>query len=278
MKRLFILFTLSLLPLVGSASALKERQLAQAILSAKNNPAAKGLAIARMADYRDNGWIDSEAKMKMTLKNRHGGTSIRYLRVRSMEVRGDGDKGLSIFDRPRDVKGTAVLTWSHALKPDHQWIYLPALRRVKRISSRNKSGPFMGSEFAYEDIASQELEKYRYRYLRDERYNGKDCYVVERYPAYRYSGYKRMITWIDKKHFNPQKVVYYDRKNYLLKTLEFNDYKSYNVNGKNFFRANEMFMQNHQTGKSTTLKWEFYRFKRGFTKRDFDKSTLKRLR
>jgi outer membrane lipoprotein-sorting protein len=277
MKRLFIFFTLSLLPLVGSATALKEQQLAQAILSAKNAK-AKGLAIARMTDYRDNGWIDSEAKMKMTLKNRYGRKSTRNVRVRSMEVPGDGDKGLSIFDTPRDVKGTAVLTWSHALKPDHQWMYLPALRRVKRISSRNKSGPFMGSEFAYEDIASQELEKYSYRYLRDGRYEGKDCYVVQRKPKYRYSGYKRMITWIDKKHFNPQKVIYFDRKNSRLKTLTFQNYKSYNVNGKNFWRAEKMFMQNHQTGKSTELKYNSYRFNRRFTKRDFDKSTLKRYR
>jgi hypothetical protein len=277
MKRLFILFTLSLLPLAGSASALKERQLAQKILYAKTAK-AKGFAIAEMADYRDNGWIDSEAEMEMTLKNRYGQTSTREVRVRSMEVPGDGDKGLSIFDTPLDVKGTAVLTWSHAIRPDHQWIYLPALRRVKRISSRNKSGPFMGSEFAYEDIASQELDKYRYRYLRDERYKGKDCYVIVRYPAYRYSGYRRMITWIDKKDFNPQKVDYYDRKNSPLKTLTFNYYKSYNVNGKNFWRADEMFMQNHQTKKSTLLRWESYKFKRGFTKRDFDKSTLKRLR
>ncbi len=277
MKRLFILHILTLVPLIGSASVLEQQRLAQAIATAKTAQ-AKGFAIAQMVDYRDNGWKDSEAKMKMTLKNRYGRTSTRYLRVRSMEVPGDGDKGLSIFDRPRDVKGTAVLTWSHSLKPDHQWIYLPALRRVKRISSRNKSGPFMGSEFSYEDIASQELDKYRYRYLRSQRYKGKDCYVIVRYPAYKYSGYKRMITWIDKRHFNPQKVDYYDRKNYRLKTLQFNNYKSYLVKGKNFWRPSEMFMQNHQTGKSTVLKWESYRFNRRFTKRNFDKSTLKRLR
>jgi len=277
MKRLFILHILTLLPLIGSATVLEQQRLAQAIATAKNAQ-AKGLAIARMADYRNNGWKDSEAKMQMTLKNRHGRTSTRYLRVRSMEVPGDGDKGLSIFDRPRDVKGTAVLTWSHSLKPDHQWMYLPALRRVKRISSRNKSGPFMGSEFSYEDIASQELDKYRHSYLRRERYKGKDCYVIVRYPAYRYSGYKRLITWIDTKHFNPQKVVYYDRKNSRLKTLEFKKYKSYLVNGKNFWRPGAMFMQNHQTGKSTLLKYKFYRFNRRFTKRNFDKSTLKRLR
>lgn len=253
--------------------------LADDIASAKT-PQAKGLAIAQMAEDRNTGWQDSEAEMVMILRNRQGRTSTRYVRTRSMEVPGDGDKGLSIFDRPRDVKGTAVLTWSHALKADHQWIYLPALKRVKRISSKNKSGPFMGSEFAYEDISSQEVDKYTYKYMREETLNGKKCYVIERYPAYKYSGYTVQVMWIDKKDFNPQKIVFYDRKRKrnLLKTLTFKEYKSYSVRGKIFWRANEFFMQNHQTGKTTSLKWKNYQFSKGFTKRDFDKNTLKRVR
>ena len=181
-------------------------------------PEQKGLAISVEADRRDSGWDDSEAQMVMTLRNRQGQQSIRQVRVKNKEVDGDGDKGLSIFDQPRDVKGTAVLTWSHSLKPDDQWIFLPALKRVKRISSKNKSGPFMGSEFAYEDIASQEVDKYQHVYLRDEKANGLDCYVVERRPKYKYSGYTRQHIWIDKQHYRPQKIDYYDRKNALLKT------------------------------------------------------------
>ena len=134
----------------------------------------KGLAIAIEADKRDEGFGDSTANMTMELKNKQGDTSIRYIRIKTLEVIGDGDKSMSIFDKPADVKGTAFLTFSHAIKPDEQWLYLPALKRVKRINSKNKSGPFMGSEFAYEDIASQEVEKYTYKYLRDESLNGID--------------------------------------------------------------------------------------------------------
>ena len=85
----------------------------------------------------------------MTLKNRNGQTSTRFIRIRTLEVEGDGDKSLSIFDEPADVKGTVMLTYAHGLEPDDQWLYLPALKRVKRINSRNKSGPFMGSTFAF---------------------------------------------------------------------------------------------------------------------------------
>ncbi|HSJ48359.1 MAG TPA: outer membrane lipoprotein-sorting protein, partial [Gammaproteobacteria bacterium] len=112
-------------------------------------PEERGLAIAREADRRDQGWGDSSASMAMILRNSQGDESHRQVRVRNLEVEGDGDKTLTIFDEPLDVKGTALLTYSHKTGPDDQWLYLPSLARVKRISSRNKSGPFMGSEFAY---------------------------------------------------------------------------------------------------------------------------------
>ena len=160
-------------------------------------PEEKGLAIAEEMDHRDRGWGDQRADLVMTLRNRQGQESRRALRVSTLEVDGDGDKSLTVFDSPRDVKGTAFLSFTHAAKPDDQWLYLPALKRVKRISSANKSGPFMGSEFAYEDLASQEVDKYRYKWLRDETLDGRRTMVLERYPEYPHSGYTRQIAWID---------------------------------------------------------------------------------
>jgi hypothetical protein len=235
----------------------------------------KGLAIAKEADKRDTGWGDQTAKLKMILRNRHGEESIREVRNKSLEVEGDGDKAQSIFDSPHDVKGTAFLSHTHALKPDDQWLYLPALKRVKRISSNNKSGPFMGSEFAYEDIASQEVEKYTYKYLRDEAIDGRPCFVVERYPAYKHSGYTRLVTWVDKEMYQPLKVEFYDRKGELLKTLTQSDYKQYL---DKFWRPGKMAMINHQTQKSTDIFWQDYKFGNGLSNRDFDRNSLKRAR
>ena len=235
----------------------------------------KGLAIAVEADKRDEGFGDSTANMTMELRNKQGDSSTRYIRIKTLEVIGDGDKSMSIFDEPADVKGTAFLTFSHAIKPDEQWLYLPALKRVKRINSKNKSGPFMGSEFAYEDIASQEIEKYTYKYLRDETLNGIDCFVIERYPAYEHSGYTRQVVWINKAEYRPEKVVFYDRKNSLLKTLTYDGYQQYL---DKFWRADQMNMENHQTGKSTTLTWSNYQFRTGLEDRDFNKNSLKRAR
>ncbi len=242
---------------------------------AAQTPEEKGLEIAVEADRRDTGFHDSTASMKMLLRNKQGDESSRDIRVRTLEQENDGDKSLTIFDSPADVKGTAFLSFTHKSGPDDQWLYLPALKRVKRIASRNKSGPFMGSEFAYEDLSSQEVEKYTYKYLRDESCDGLECFVIERDPVDKYSGYTRQVVWIDKTEYRPQKIVYYDRKNSLLKTLTFNDYQQFL---DRYWRAHDMFMVNHQTGKSTRLTWRNYKFKTGLTERDFNRNVLKRVR
>ena len=238
-------------------------------------PKEKGFAIALETDNRDKGWEDSSASMRMVLRNRHGQESVREIRVVNLEMESDGDKGLTVFDEPRDIKGTAFLSYSHALVPDEQWIYLPALKRVKRISSSNKSGPFMGSEFAYEDISSFEIPKYDYLYLRDEVFEGNNCYVLELRPQYQYSGYTKSHVWIDKKEYRNQKVEYYDRKNSLLKVQRFTDYQLYLGQ---YWRAHTMTMDNKQNGKSTTLYWTDFKFKTGLTSADFKKNDLKRQR
>lgn len=235
----------------------------------------KGRAIAIESDNRDKGWADSSADMKMVLRNRHGKESTRKIRVTNLEMENDGDKGLTVFDHPRDVKGTAFLSYSHSLVPDEQWIYLPALKRVKRISSSNKSGPFMGSEFAYEDISSFEIPKYSYLYLRDEVLDGQDCFVLELRPQYKHSGYTKSIVWIDKEEYRTQRIDYYDRKDSLLKTQRFKDYKQYLGQ---YWRAHTQTMENQQNGKSTTLYWDNFQFKTGLTEKDFEKNDLKRQR
>lgn len=235
----------------------------------------RGIAIAEEADRRNSGFGDFTAELTMVLRNRHGEENIRELRNRTLEVDGDGDKMLVIFDRPRDVKGTAFLTFSHPTDADDQWIYLPALRRVKRIASNNQSRPFMGSEFAYEDFSSQEVEKYTYRYLRDEALDGVETFVVERDPVDPRSGYTRQVVWYDKDEYRIRRIDYYDRKDELLKTLTVGGYQQFL--GR-YWRAGEMRMVNHQTGKSTTLTFADYQFRTGLTARDLDRNTLARMR
>ncbi len=260
-----MLAALSVTAAFGAGSALAE------------TPEEKGLAIAVEADKRDLGWVDSESELKMILTNRNGETSTRELRIKSLEVEDPtvGDKSLTIFDRPRDIEGTAFLSHTKITEPDDQWLYLPALKRVKRISSANKSGPFVGSEFAYEDLISQEVAKYTYKWLRDEACGDLQCFVVERFPVYENSGYTKQVVWIDQQEYRPMKTDFYDRKDSLLKTLVNTDYNQYL---DQYWRAHTLQMDNHQTGKSTTLTFDGYKFRIGSSEGDFTSNRLKRAR
>ncbi|WP_057831891.1 outer membrane lipoprotein-sorting protein [Colwellia sp. TT2012] len=235
----------------------------------------KGLDISMEAKKRDLGWQDSTADMRMLLRNKQGQESIREIKIKSLEIHGDGDKSLTIFNKPRDIKGTAFLSFSHPVAADEQWLFLPALKRVKRISSRNKSGPFMGSEFAFEDLSSFEVEKYSYKYLGVEELNGFTNFKVEQYPVDENSGYTRRIVWLDTLEYRIHKIDFYDRKNSLLKTLTFSGYKQYLAK---HWRADSQEMINHQNGKSTELKWSNYNFKTGLSDSDFNRNSLKRAR
>ena len=235
----------------------------------------KGLDIANEVERHDQGWVDTSTSMEMLLRNRQGDESVRKIRIKSLEVNGDGDKNLTIFDTPADVKGTSFLSYSHSITPDDQWLYVPALKRVKRINSANKSGPFMGSQFAYEDLASFEVDKYKYKYIKDDTSNNIEAFVVENYPQYEHSGYTRQLVWVDKALYIPLKVEYYDRKDELLKTLVLSEYKQYL---SKYWRAHKQSMENHQNGKTTVLTFSNYEFKKGLSNADFTRNSLKRSR
>jgi outer membrane lipoprotein-sorting protein len=237
----------------------------------------RGRAVAEAADVADLGWGDTSSRMRMILRNRAGDESTRDLQRMALETTGEGlgDRSIILFEAPRDVEGTALLSHTRILDPDDQWLYLPALRRVKRISSGNKSGPFVGSEFAYEDLVSQEVDKYDYRWLRTEDCGGLECEVVERYPKYENSGYTRQIVWWDTAEHRVQRIDFHDRKDVLLKTLVWDGYREY---GDGFWRPDRMIMTNHQNGKSTDLIFEDWEFGTGLGEDDFTPSRLRRTR
>jgi hypothetical protein len=233
--------------------------------------------IAARSDRSDRGFGDSEVELQMILRNAAGQQSTRALRISTLELPDEstGDKSLVLFNTPRDIEGTALLSYANILEPDDQWLYLPALKRVKRVSSANKSGPFVGSEFAFEDFTSLELNKFSYQYLGTEPCGDLTCDVLERTPRYENSGYSRQVAKIDQQVFQIRQVDFYDRRNGLLKTLTMEDYRDY---GNGLWRAQLLRMVNHQTGKSTDLVYGEYTFASGQDNQDFVKGRLSRLR
>lgn len=235
----------------------------------------KGLAIAKKIKERDLGWGSSQSEIIMTLRTRNGKEIVRHMRSKSLEVDGDGDKGLFIFDTPLDVKGTSFLSFSHTVGDDDQWIYLPALKRVKRIASKNKSGPFLGSEFAFEDLSSFEVEKFEFDYLGDDILNQQSMVKISMDPVDPYSGYSKANAWVDTENYRVYKIDFYDRRETLLKTLTISDYKLYK---NKYWRAEKQNMINHKTGKSTDIVIKNLEFDVGLKDSDFNKNRLKRAR
>lgn len=235
-----------------------------------------GFEVAARSDRSDRGFGNSDVSLEMVLRNAAGRESRRLLKITTLEISDEavGDKSLVVFDSPNDIKGTALLSHAQILEPDNQWLFLPALKRVKRISSANKSGPFVGSEFAFEDFTALELNKYDYVWLKEEVVDGLPMDVVERKPLYENSGYSRQVTWVDKEVHQVRKVEFYDRRGDLLKTLNLTDYREY----EDVWRSHRMEMVNHQTGKSTDLLYGDYSFDVGLRDGDFVKGRLARLR
>ena len=242
--------------------------------------AEKGLAIAQEQDKRDLGWGDFSVVGRMVLKNKAGKESVREFKTMTFEESDPalGDKSVIIFTRPRDVRGTSLLTHSN-IEPedDNQWLFLPALKRVKRISSSNRTGKFVSSEFSYEDLGSEEVDDNTYVWLEDLPCPGAEsltCAKVEITPKNKKSGYSKRIAFIDLDEYRNYQVDYFNRRGDLEKTLTFSDYRQYLGQ---YWRAHAMDMKNIQTGKSTTLEWDEYAFQSGLSVETFEPKSLPKL-
>jgi uncharacterized protein len=232
----------------------------------------KGLEIAQKAKNADAGFISYEVETKMVLTNKNGQSTTNLLSNKTLEVKGDGEKSLISFNSPKDVSGTKTLTYTHRSAEDDQWIYLPSVARVKRLASANKSGPFMGSEFAFEDLTSFEVEKFEHKFLK-ETVDGNKLAVVELTPKDPKSGYSKKITYYNlDKNYRVEKVEYFDRKGAPLKTLTFEGYKLY-LN--KYWKADKLSMVNLQNGKKTDLIFSGYQFQTGLSVNDLTEESLK---
>lgn len=154
------------------------------------------------------------------------------------------------FESPPDLRGTAFLT-REGLSNDDQWLYLPALGRVKRIAASGRSGSFAGTEISYEDLSRRSVDDYRHRLLRVE-WAGEDSIdVVESVPIDEHSGYSRIVSRVSRTMRAVLRAEYYDRNGHLLKTSE----------SLEFFRPDDLhwrfreaIVENVRSGKSTRLR------------------------
>jgi len=234
-----------------------------------------GQEIMTTVDQREDG-DDQISRAIFVLINKRGQKRIRdTLRLwKDYEGREGFDaKMINFFESPPDVKGTGFLSWSYwnEDKDDDQWLYLPALRKVRRISASNKGDYFMGTDFTYDDMGERKVEEDQHTLIRSEIYNDTDCYVVESVPKKKGYIYSKKMTWVNKKQWIPIKVDYYDRKNRLLKTLN-TDWQL--ISGIWSWEKAEM--KNHRTGHRTIIEIKEIEINVGLKESDFTERVLKR--
>ncbi len=163
---------------------------------------------------------DSESYTQMVLVDRHGHKKVRRMYVAVLDQK-KVRKTLMRFLSPKDIEGTSFLSISYTRGKEEQFLYLPALRRVRRIAGSFRFHRFVNSDFTYEDLERHHPRKYQYQLLKEDEYAGTPCYVIKTWPKKKKdSAYKYWIQWITKEGFLPVKVDYYDRRGHLCKRFE----------------------------------------------------------
>ena len=168
---------------------------------------------------------DQTSNLTMILINKSGKERIRKIQQFTKDM-GDMEKSIMFFQSPADIKNTSFMNWSYDDdKSDDQWIYLPALKKTKRISSDSKSDYFMGSDFTYDDLGDRKLDDDTHQLMREETTDGVAYYVVESIPKDEDYMYSKTITWIRKDNFIGLKKEFYDEDEDLLKILHIKEFE-----------------------------------------------------
>jgi len=231
-----------------------------------------GRDIMIKVDERPEG-DDQRAVMKMTLVNKRGKTRERSVLMYSKKY-GEDSKALMYFQSPGDVKGTGFLSWQYddPQKDDDQWLYLPALKKSRRISGSSKNDYFMGTDFTYDDMGDRNVDEDTHALIREEEVDGHRCWVVESKPKDEDYMYSKSVGWIRQDTLLAMKVDFYDRKGALLKTLTVSEIKEQD----GIWTAFRMEMDNVQEQHKTVIEMEEVRYNIGLEDSLFRVSTLER--
>jgi len=215
---------------------------------------------------------DQISLLKMTLTNKQGKQRVREIKQFSKNM-ADAEKNIMYFLSPADVRNTSFMSWTYnSDKADDQWIYLPALKKTKRISSDSKSDYFMGSDFTYDDLGDRKLNADHHQLLPEEQLENKSCYVVESRSKDEDDMYSKTITWIDKATFVGVKKEFYDEDEELLKILLIKEVEQ--IAG--FYVILNSEMKNVQKDHSTTIQLSEVKINTGISASMFSERMMTR--
>ncbi len=199
----------------------------------------------------------SESVSTMTIIDSKGRKRIRKVaQISKLYDKGETEKKLVRFLSPADVKGTGLLTFDYEKKDDDMWLFMPALRKTRRIVSSEKSKSFMGSEFSYSDMAPPVWDEFTFKKLGEETINGELCYKIEIVPndddIADENGFSKRVSFISKKDFVARRSIYYDLDGELHKEMTINKVKKVDEKN-NKYRPVDLIMVNKQNDRKSTL-------------------------
>ena len=200
----------------------------------------------------------SEAAVKMTVIGQKGETRERQITMATkLYDGGKTEKRIYRFASPADVQGTAILVFDYQDKADDIWIYLPALRKTRRIVSSQRTQSFMGSEFSYGDLNIPALDDFNYTLVKEEAFAGEACWVIDVLPKSQEiadgEGYSKKTYWVSKEKAAVVRGLYYDKDGKLLKELLAQDLKLIDAKKKRY-RSMHMEMLNKQNGRRSVFE------------------------
>ena len=199
---------------------------------------------------------DMRARITMRLVSKDGGERVREMTMTRRNVREGGEQRYFVFfHRPPDVRDLALLVWKYPGRDDDRWLYVPALKLVRRIAASDKHTSFVGSDFSYEDVSGREPEDDSHKVLREEPVGGREAYVIESVPK-EAADFSRKLSWIDKTMWLPLKEEYYDRRGDLARVYTAEEVKE--VQG--FWSAVKRSMRNVQSGHRTDVVLDDLRY------------------
>lgn len=233
-----------------------------------------GYDIIKKQKTLDEGFHDESLKGSMLLIGAHGEKTEREFETKILEKKGNsGEKSIIRFLKPADIQGTALLSVQNKNRDDDQWLYLPGLKKTKRIIGTGKNGSFVGSEFSFEDLIPLDIDKYAYEYLKTEGCGGHNCFVVESRPKTADSGYSKTVVWIRTDIYKTVKANFYDKKERHQKTALFEDIRRIN---SRWWRPFSLSVQNHLNRKKTELTLKNVVLNAGLSDADFSQRALER--
>ena len=215
---------------------------------------------------------DQTSDLAMTLINKSGAQRVREIKQFTMDL-GEVEKSIMFFLSPADVKNTSFMSWAYdSDQSDDQWIYLPALKKTKRISSDSKSDYFMGSDFTYDDLGDRKLEDDTHKLLREETIDGKECYVIESLSKDEDYMYSKTVVWVNKSNFIGVKKEFYDEDEDLLKVLAIKEVEE--ISGIWVITNSEM--KNVQKNHRTTMVLNNIQINTGMSESKFSERMMMR--